>query len=108
MKSLLPGIFFLSVVMLTNCRDKNYVNGEIILIDDFERSLQLSGEEIMLDSLYAGTMSVYDSLMILSSAYPDHKLMRVFNLNTYRWCASLYPREEGPVISMNYLIITSL
>lgn len=36
MKSLLPGIFFLNVVMLTNCRDKNYVNGEIILIDDFE------------------------------------------------------------------------
>ena len=96
MKSLLPGILFLSIVLLTSCRDKNYVNGEIILIDDFERSLQLSGEEIVLDSLYAGTMSVYDSLIILSSAYPDHKLMRVFNLNTCRWCASLYPQGRGP------------
>lgn len=75
--------------------DNSYFNGKIS-IAAFNKQIPLEGQEIHLDSVYAGYMSVYDTLLTFaSSAYPEHYLY-VFGTNSGKLLGKLCPQGKGP------------
>lgn len=74
--------------------DNSYFNGEVTTVG-FNKQIPLQGRELHLDSVYAGYMSVYDTLLTFaSSAYPEHYLY-VFGVNSGRLLGKLCPQGRG-------------
>lgn len=81
--------------------DASYFNGKITTVA-FNKQVPLQGQELNLDSVYAGYMSVYDTLLTFaSSAYPEHYLY-VFGTNSGKLLGKLCPQGRGPGEYLNF------
>lgn len=93
--------YFCLLGVLSSClggckdNDSDYFNGKITTVC-FNTPIPLQGQELYLDSVYAGYMSVYDTLLsFASSAYPEHYLY-VFGTNSGKLLGKLCPQGRGP------------
>ena len=89
-------ILFLYGVLFYSCENENYFAGEITTTNDFKKEYKLIGEEVKLEGIYTGYMSVYDSLILFcSSQYPDYKIY-TYSLNNGKQLKSLFKVGRGP------------
>ena len=99
MKKLIIAIVTL-VFSLYGCKKENdvdYFNGEIIYVSsDSVPVAFLEGKNIILNDIYTGYMSVYDTLMLFSSNQFNDKVLHVFNLNTLDLECKLITKGQGP------------
>jgi len=97
MKKLIILLFI--AIHLINCNKitTEYFNGEILLTDISKlHSDTLSGEKIILQDIYAGYMTVYDTIMLfVSHSFPDYYLY-IYNLNNGELIGKYAPKGQGP------------
>lgn len=98
-KATLNYFFILGILSfcLVGCKDDDstYFNGKITTVS-FNKQIPLQGQELHLDSVYAGYMSAYDTLITFaSSAYPEYYLY-VFGTNSGKLLGKLCPQGRGP------------
>jgi hypothetical protein len=93
-------LFFL-ITIIFSCTTKNnkIFNGEIFIIDNKPDTDILYGEQIKLDGLYAGFMSVYDSVIVFKTDQYIRALNCIalaFNIKTGKQINSLVKAGRGP------------
>ncbi|MCC8147062.1 MAG: TolB-like 6-bladed beta-propeller domain-containing protein [Bacteroidales bacterium] len=90
-------IVLLSLVNLLSCtHNTSYFNGEIYSFEDFPETGLLTGENILLDSIFTGDMYVYDSIIGFSSSkYPDY-YFSFFNLQNGNHLLNACKKGAGP------------
>lgn len=88
--------FFLCGLLWSCCKNEDYFAGKVAMIDGFEKEYTLSGEEIKLDGVYTGYMSVYDSLLLFCSSQFGDYLLYTYNLNNGKPLKSLFKVGRGP------------
>lgn len=99
LKASLKYFFVLGILSscLLGCKedDSSYFNGKITTVS-FDKQIPLQSEELHFDSVYAGYMSVYDTLLTFAtSAYPEHYLY-VFGANSGKLLGKLCTQGRGP------------
>lgn len=90
-------IFGILCFCIWSCKedDYSYFNGKITTVS-FNKQIPLQGEELQLDSVYAGYMSAYDTLLTFAtSAYPEHYVY-VFGTNSGKLLGKLCTQGRGP------------
>lgn len=92
-------ILLFVAILLIGCSKvpENYFNAEIIPADISEiRCDTLVGKEILLKEIYAGYMTVFDSLMLfVSHSFPDYCLY-IFSLNDNELKGKYAHKGQGP------------
>lgn len=90
-------LFFVSFCSCTLRTPSLAFNGEIIDVEDTLSPVYLLGEDVRLnEDIYAGYMSVYDSLLLfVSQRYANHYLY-VFGINSGNLLGMFCPKGEGP------------
>lgn len=93
-------IVCLSILLFISCAEQPLLpvfNGDIEIVEDKEKSIKLSGTEIVLnEDIHAGYMSVYDSLFLfVTDQYQDYFLY-VFNVNNGNLLGTFCPKGHGP------------
>jgi len=79
-----------------NTSDSRYFKGDVILFEDSLQLEILTGEQVILDGLYAGRMDVCDSLVFMQHfIYPDY-FIAVFNHYTGKHLGDFIPKGNGP------------
>lgn len=87
------GIFLISC---SNSSDRKYFNGDIVFLEDDLQLENLTGEQVILDGVYAGRMDVCDSLIFMQHfIYPDY-FISVFNHYTGKHLGDFIPKGNGP------------
>jgi hypothetical protein len=92
--------FLLILAVIFSCKSKSkseeLFNGEIIIIQNEPNMESLTGKHIEFDEIYAGMISVYDSLIVFSSHQYGDYYSRVFNLNTGKQINSVIKIGQSP------------
>jgi hypothetical protein len=89
----LSGIGWLSC---NNTSDSKYFRGDVVLFEDSLQLESLTGEQVILDGVYAGRMDVCDSLVFMQHfIYPDY-FIAVFNHHTGKHLGDFMPKGNGP------------
>jgi hypothetical protein len=77
--------------------DYDIFNGEIKTIDDTVTSItKLNPQEVVLDGITYGFLSVYDSLMLFYNNKLPDKYYSIFNLRTGKHIGDFCPKGQGP------------
>lgn len=95
---LLQFMFFGSIFLpsCANSSDGRYFNGDIFLLNNDLQLENLTGEQVILDGLYAGRMDVCDSLIFMQHfIYPNY-FISVFNHYTGKHLGNFIPKGNGP------------
>jgi hypothetical protein len=100
LKNLINGILILCLGgIYLSCKEENnrIFNGEIVLIAENHSDIDtLTGNEIKLDGIYTGQISVYDTLILFSSyLYPGH-LSLLFDIKTGKQIREMIKIGQGP------------
>ncbi len=92
-------LLFLTIIFLMSCNklSEDYFNAEIFTTDISNiRCDTLIGEIITLKDIYAGYMTVYDSMMLfVSHSFPDYYLY-IYNLNNNELIGKYAHKGQGP------------
>jgi hypothetical protein len=97
MKSLL---YFLIISCLISCSeisDKDIFNGEIKTVaDTVKTTVKLEPQDVVLDGITYGLLTVYDSLAIFYNNKLPDRFYSIFNLNTGKHTGDFCPKGHGP------------
>lgn len=91
-------ILLIFVIVLYNCSNDNtnYFNGKVVNIDSILISVDsVSGTKIFLDDNY-GYISVYDTLITLSSRSFPNYLLYTYNIDSGKFLGKLLRKGHGP------------
>ncbi|MDR1896295.1 MAG: TolB-like 6-bladed beta-propeller domain-containing protein, partial [Prevotellaceae bacterium] len=92
-------IFFIPVIFLFVCcnqEKKDIFNGEVYTLEDTLQRKFLHGTHVILDGVYDGYMSVYDSLVLFESyKYPAH-FCNLFSLHSGKHLGDFFRKGQGP------------
>lgn len=90
-------IVTLLTILFSSCDDeKSYFNGEITLVNEPQKIDTVRGQQIILDSIYDGSMYVNDSLLIFNFNKAHDKKVHVFNLKTNSLIGKFCQVGNGP------------
>lgn len=90
-------ILFFSIILLSCKKGENsYLNGSLSLVSDNDNYDTLIGKKFTLDSIYSGSMYVYDTLLVFVSNKDPMSKVSVFNLNTKALIGNFCPEGKGP------------
>jgi hypothetical protein len=100
MKTKSTSIAVFLIILLLNCTTRNdayYFNNDVTIYDsDTIPSYSVTGNIVNLDDIYAGYISVYDSIIFfISNSYPDY-LVYSFNLNSTKLLGKFFKKGNGP------------
>lgn len=87
---------FLCGLLFTCTQEESYLAGKLTVINGFEKEYTLAGEEVKLEGVYTGYMSVYDSLMLFCSSQFGDYMLYTYNLNNGKQLKSLFKAGRGP------------
>lgn len=89
-------VLVIQLIFFGCSNNSDYLNGDVSTINTPISTDTLIGEKIILDGLYTGKFSVYDSLMFFVSQKFPLNLVSVFSLNSLKQIASLCQKGNGP------------
>ena len=89
-------ILILLIAFISCKQDVDYFNGEVFIVEIPRTADTLKGQEIVLNDIYTGYMSVYDSIALFTSSRYSDEFINVFSLNSKELIGQSVGKGNGP------------